>query len=381
MWASFSLRSGQLRTYLLSEDGRDVTLYRLFGGEVCILSASCVMDAVNIDLYIDAEEDTEALCISAGIFRQLMQENVYVRCYAYQMTAERFSDTMWTMQQILFMSADRRLAIFLTDELAKTGGTDLRMTHDQMAKYMGSAREVVSRMLKYFAQEGWVRLYRGGRMPARQAKAASAGKGRIRVINNTGASEDAPVLFSLSSGNGIHVPLHADGIGAVQFDVQRTGVVHHLLRGAGTAQHMQPGDHAGGQGDDQLRHGAVVFLGQVAPLCQQFQRLCPAGGLEAGVRVAGAALRVGGVHGHLAGQQSLLQRGVGLYRDAQLLAGGQQLLFNAAGQQAVLFLNDVQLAVLAVAPDDIGGDVGSTDGADLPCSFSFIMASMVSSSG
>ena len=174
------LRSGQLRSYLLSEDGRDVTLYRLFGGEVCILSASCVMDAVNIDLYIDAEEDTEALCISAGIFRQLMQENVYVRCYAYQMTAERFSDTMWTMQQILFMSADRRLAIFLTDELAKTGGADLRMTHDQMAKYMGSAREVVSRMLKYFAQEGWVRLYRGGVQVLDKKKLASAGKGRIR---------------------------------------------------------------------------------------------------------------------------------------------------------------------------------------------------------
>ena len=144
------LRSGQLRAYLLSEDGRDVTLYRLFGGEV------------NIDLYIDAEEDTEAYCISAGIFRRLMQQNVHVRCYAYQMTAERFSDSMWTMQQVLFMSADRRLAIFLTDELAKTGGDEIRMTHDQMAKYMGSAREVVSRMLKYFAQEGWVRLFRGG---------------------------------------------------------------------------------------------------------------------------------------------------------------------------------------------------------------------------
>ena len=156
------LRSGQLRAYLLSEDGRDVTLYRLFGGEVCILSASCVMDSVNIDLYIDAEEDTEALCISAGIFRRLMQQNVYVRCYAYQMTAERFSDSMWTMQQVLFMSADRRLAIFLSDELAKTGGDEVRMTHDQIARYMGSAREVVSRMLKYFAQEGWVRLYRGG---------------------------------------------------------------------------------------------------------------------------------------------------------------------------------------------------------------------------
>ena len=148
------LRSCQLRAYLLSEDGRDITLYRLFQGEVCILSASCVMDSVNFDLYIDAEEDTEAYCIGAGVFRQLMQQNVYVRCYAYQMTAERFSDTMWTMQQILFMSADRRLAIFLTD--------DLHMTHDQIARYMGSAREVVSRLLKYFAGEGLVRLYRGG---------------------------------------------------------------------------------------------------------------------------------------------------------------------------------------------------------------------------
>ena len=139
------LRTGQLRAYLLSEDGRDVTLYRLFPGEVCILSASCVMDSVNFDLYIDAEEDTEAYCIGAGTFRRLMQQNVHVRCFAYQMTAERFSDTMWTMQQILFMSADRRLAIFLTDELAKTGGSNVRMTHDQMARYMGSARGNISR--------------------------------------------------------------------------------------------------------------------------------------------------------------------------------------------------------------------------------------------
>lgn len=156
------LRSGQLRSYLLSEDGRDVTLYRLFGGEVCILSASCVMDAVNIDLYIDAEEDTEALCISAGIFRQLMQENVYVRCYAYQMTAERFSDTMWTMQQILFMSFDRRLARFLIEESEKTGSLSIRLTQEQIASYTGSAREVVSRMLKYFSSEGLVSHGRGG---------------------------------------------------------------------------------------------------------------------------------------------------------------------------------------------------------------------------
>ena len=147
------LRSGQLRAYLLSEEGRDVTLYRLYAGEVCILSASCVLDAVTFDVHIDAEEPVDAYCIGAGAFKRVMDENIYVRCYAYQMTAESYSETMWAMQQILFMSADRRLAIFLTDELAKTGGTDLRMTHD---------REVVSRMLKYFAEEGLVKLWRGG---------------------------------------------------------------------------------------------------------------------------------------------------------------------------------------------------------------------------
>ena len=156
------VRSGQLRAYILSEDGRDVTLYRLFAGEVCILSASCVLDAVTFDVHIDAEEPVDAYCIGAGVFRNLMQQNVYVRCFAYQTITERYSDTMWAMQQILFMSADRRLAIFLTDELAKTGSNELHMTHDQIARYMGSAREVVSRLLKYFAQEGLVTLWRGG---------------------------------------------------------------------------------------------------------------------------------------------------------------------------------------------------------------------------
>ena len=174
------LRSGQLRAYLLSEDGRDVTLYRLFGGEVCILSASCVMDSVNIDLYIDAEEDTEAYCISAGVFRRLMQQNVHVRCYAYQMTAERFSDSMWTMQQVLFMSADRRLAIFLTDELAKTGGDEVRMTHDQMAKYMGVCPRGGEPDAEILCAGGLGAAVPGRRAGAGQEKAAAAGKRRIQ---------------------------------------------------------------------------------------------------------------------------------------------------------------------------------------------------------
>lgn len=156
------VKSGQLRTYIMSEDGRDVTLYRLFESDVCILSASCVLEAITFDVFIDAEEDTEVLLINSVIFHQLADQNIYVKCFGYQLATTRFSDVMWAMQQVLFMSADKRLAIFLIDELAKSGGDEIKLTHEQIARYMGSAREVVSRMLKYFAQEGIVALSRGG---------------------------------------------------------------------------------------------------------------------------------------------------------------------------------------------------------------------------
>ena len=156
------IKSGQLRTYMLSEEGRDVTLYRLFAGDVCILSASCVLDAITFDVCIDAEEDAEVLVINASAFHQLADENIYVKCFGYQLATTRFSDVMWAMQQILFMGVDKRLAIFLWDEVSKSGFNEVKMTHEQIARYIGSAREVVTRMLKYFASDGIVELSRGG---------------------------------------------------------------------------------------------------------------------------------------------------------------------------------------------------------------------------
>jgi CRP/FNR family transcriptional regulator len=156
------IQSGMLRTYMLSEEGREITLYRMGKGDWCILSASCVLSAINFDVYIDAEEDTDVLLIGSPFFIQLQKRNIYAECFSYKLATERFSDVMWAMQQILFMSMDKRLAVFLWDEFSKTEGDTVRMTHEQIAKYMGSAREVVSRMLKYFAEEGIVSLSRGG---------------------------------------------------------------------------------------------------------------------------------------------------------------------------------------------------------------------------
>ena len=156
------VRSGELRTYILSEEGKEITLYRLGEGEICILSASCLLSNITFDVHIDAEQDTEVLLIHSGVFSQLLKMNISIENFALRLAADRFSDVMWAMEQILFMSFDRRLAVFLLDEITKTGEENLTFTHEQIAKYMGSAREVVSRMLKYFAKEGIVELHRGG---------------------------------------------------------------------------------------------------------------------------------------------------------------------------------------------------------------------------
>ncbi len=155
------IKSGQLRVYTMSEDGREVTLYRLFPDDVGILSASCALDAVTFDVYIDAEEDTEVLLTDAVAFRKLADTNVYVRCFGYEKASNRLSEMLWKMQQVLFLSADRRLAIFLLEESEKLGGDEIHMTHEQIARFMGTAREVVSRLVKYFSQEGWVKTARG----------------------------------------------------------------------------------------------------------------------------------------------------------------------------------------------------------------------------
>ena len=156
------IKSGELRTYILSDEGKEVTLFRLGDGKACVLSASCLIHSITFDILIDAVRKTELYLIDAQAFSELLTENVYVENFALRITAERFSEVMWAMEQILFMSFDRRLAIFLLDETAKTGADNITMTHERIARYIGSAREVVSRMLKYFANEGMVAVHRGG---------------------------------------------------------------------------------------------------------------------------------------------------------------------------------------------------------------------------
>ena len=150
------IKSGCLRLYMLSDEGKEVTLYRLFPGDTCVMSASCVLHTLTFDVMIDAEEDSDCVVVGGCAYEGVWQRSDAVKIFTYETALSRFSDVMWVMQQILFMSMDKRLAIFLLDEVAKSGGDTVKLTHEQIAKYMGSAREVVSRMLKYFTTEGLI---------------------------------------------------------------------------------------------------------------------------------------------------------------------------------------------------------------------------------
>ena len=156
-----AVRSGQLRAYMLSEEGREITLYRLFERDICLFSASCMMSNIQFDVTIEAERDAEVWVIPPGVYKELTEQSAPLANYTNQVMASRFSEVMWLMEQVLWKSMDKRLAAFLLEEAALEGGNLLDTTHEKIANHLGTAREVVTRMLRYFQGEGMVRLARG----------------------------------------------------------------------------------------------------------------------------------------------------------------------------------------------------------------------------
>lgn len=155
------VQKGSVRVYLLSEEGREITLFRLEKGDPCVLSAACVISQITFDTYMEAEQDCDLLVIPAAAFRQLTEENIHVKCFVYELMTERFSSVMWTMQQILFAGLDRRLAGFLVQEYDRTKDPRIRITQEQIARQINSAREAVARMLRRFMTEHLVEVSRG----------------------------------------------------------------------------------------------------------------------------------------------------------------------------------------------------------------------------
>ena len=155
------IKSGQLRAYILSEDGREITLYRLLDQDICLFSASCVMRSVQFEIMISAEKESEVFILPPYIFKKIMDGSAPLANYVNELMATRFSEVMWLIEQIMWKSVDKRLANFLLEESTLENSDVLKLTHEAIANHLGTAREVVTRMLRYFQSEGYVKLTRG----------------------------------------------------------------------------------------------------------------------------------------------------------------------------------------------------------------------------
>ena len=157
----FLIRSGQLRVYVLSEEGREITLYRLFERDICLLSASCMMRSLQFEVTVQAEKETNFWVIPTEVYQSLMRDSALIANYTNELMASRFSEVMWLMEQVMWKSLDKRVAEFLLQEVSIEGTYQLKITHEAIAHHLGSHREVITRMLRYFQRENVVKLSRG----------------------------------------------------------------------------------------------------------------------------------------------------------------------------------------------------------------------------
>ena len=157
----FLILKGQVRAYIISDTGREISLYRLFERDVCLFTASCILKSITFDIFIEVEKPTEAYLIPTAILRKISAESLAVQTFNNEIMASRFSDVMWIMEQALFSSFDKRLANFLLERENIEGQSVIKITHEKIANDLGTAREVVTRMLKYFQEEGMVAISRG----------------------------------------------------------------------------------------------------------------------------------------------------------------------------------------------------------------------------
>lgn len=155
------IKKGQVRVFVTSQGGGEITLFRLVEGDVGILSAACMMKGMDIELDMEVEDDSVICTIPKNLYKEISDHNPKVKDYTLEMLAEKFSDIMWLFNQYVFSNVASRLADTILEHRALGGGDSFSITHDALARDIGTAREVVTRLLKQFQTDGLVKLTRG----------------------------------------------------------------------------------------------------------------------------------------------------------------------------------------------------------------------------
>lgn len=155
------IRTGQTRIFVTSVGGGEITLFRLLDEDVSILSAACMLKGLDIELDMEIEEDSLICTIPKVLYKDISDHNAKVKDYTLEMVSEKFSDIMWLFNQYVFSNVATRLANAVLEHRALAGSDTLTITHDALARDIGTAREVVSRLLKQFQTDGLVKSTRG----------------------------------------------------------------------------------------------------------------------------------------------------------------------------------------------------------------------------
>ncbi len=154
------LLSGSVRVFKAGENGREITLYRFGPGGGCILTASCIMNDGNFPAIAQVEEEAEAVIIPANVLRDWVNRFYSWRQFVLGLLAQRLADVITTVEEIAFRRMDARLAEWLLANRTQESRF-VQTTHHKIAEELGTAREVISRLLKDFEMEGLILLSRG----------------------------------------------------------------------------------------------------------------------------------------------------------------------------------------------------------------------------
>ena len=152
---------GQLRSYMSSNSGKEITLFRLFNLDTCILSSSCSFPNLICDINLVSEKPSNLLIINGEYFKDLSSRNLQVLDVFLKVTQSKLSDILLVLDSVVFFSLESRLANYLIDKYYSNDSLHIYITHDIIARDLGSAREVISKVLKKFENNNWIKISRG----------------------------------------------------------------------------------------------------------------------------------------------------------------------------------------------------------------------------
>jgi CRP/FNR family transcriptional regulator len=152
--------SGKIKVYKTAENGREITLYRLEKGQFCILTASCILSHKKFPAISFSEEPVEVISVPSTLFLEWISKHEFWRAFVFNLLSERLSAIISVVQEIAFRNVDVRLAQHLY-KLSLESKDEIKTTHQHIAGDIGTLREVVSRLLKDFEDEGILMLSRG----------------------------------------------------------------------------------------------------------------------------------------------------------------------------------------------------------------------------